>query len=101
MGEIDTFREHSVRLNAIGWRLAEAVGDVGPDDTEVESDPEGRLERLIDERDQLRTELAAARQDAAGRRWERDHANANYHRIREELAAFRLAQYKAKDENRG
>lgn len=57
--DLERFRRHSVELNAIGFRLAEAVGDVGPEDDWVIADPQGRLTRLIAERDDLRGRLAA------------------------------------------
>lgn len=47
--------------------------------------------------DSLRLALAAAREDASERTWERDHAIANYHRVRDELAAFRLQHYAGGD----
>lgn len=53
--ERDKFREHSVELNSVGWRLAEAVGDVGPGDTQIESSAEERSGRV----DRLRARLAA------------------------------------------
>ena len=46
--ECSKFREHSVLLNSVGWRIAEALGDVGPGDTT--NDSAGvlvDLERLI------------------------------------------------------
>lgn len=57
--EVSRLAEHSVQLNALGWRLAEAVGDVGPADDRVYTDPAermARLERLIRERDQAKAE---------------------------------------------
>lgn len=55
---------------------------------------QGELDTLLESLTQLRERLDAVT-------WERDHATANYDRVREELAAFRLAHYKAADENRG
>lgn len=51
--ERDRFRAHSVMLNTVAWRLAEALGDVGPDDTEHESDGDvpAAVDRLTVERD--------------------------------------------------
>jgi hypothetical protein len=41
------FREHSVQLNGIGWRLAKTLGYVGPGDSEVNADPADLCARLI------------------------------------------------------
>lgn len=51
--ERDRFRAHSVMLNTVAWRLAEALGDVGPDDNERESDGDvpAAVDRLTGERD--------------------------------------------------
>ncbi|GEA79951.1 hypothetical protein [Cellulomonas uda] len=41
------YREHSVRLNNLSWRIAVAVGDVPVGATEVIGDPDEQLTRLI------------------------------------------------------
>ena len=48
VAERNRYREHSVLLNSVGWRIAEALGDVDPGDTT--NDSAGvlvDLERLI------------------------------------------------------
>lgn len=47
IAERDRFREHSVQLNNVAWRLAELNGDVLPGDVEkiVNSDVLAELER--------------------------------------------------------
>ncbi len=45
--ERDRFRKHSMVLNAIAWRISEALGKVGADDTEVLGDVQSDLEELI------------------------------------------------------
>lgn len=52
-----------------------------------------RCDELLDELTLTRTALAAAREDASERRWERDHAQAAYERVRAELAALRAEKY--------
>jgi hypothetical protein len=37
----------SIRLNSAGWKIAEALGKVGPDDDEIETDLEEDLDELI------------------------------------------------------
>lgn len=66
LGERDNFRADSVTLNSIGWKLAQALGDAGPDDTETYGDPEEQLDRLIVERNTLRTQVKA-QQDSHNR----------------------------------
>lgn len=57
--EVERFRAHSVMLNTVAWHLAEALGDVGPDDTEHESDGgvPAAVDRLTAERDAARAEV--------------------------------------------
>lgn len=56
---------------------------------------------LLDEIDRLRLALAAAREDASERTWERDHASASYHRVRDELAALQAKYYALPADVRG
>lgn len=54
--ERDRYRQHSVQLNSIGWRLAQALGQVPDGADAVTGDPERLLAALIAERGQLRYE---------------------------------------------
>ena len=45
--EIARLRKHSVILNSVAWRISEALGKVGADDTEVLGDAQADLEELI------------------------------------------------------
>lgn len=45
--ELQRLREHSVLLNELGWRMAEALGDVEPGQTAIVADERQQLERLI------------------------------------------------------
>ena len=58
--ERDRYREHSVTLNSIAWRIASALGDVPDGADQIPSDPVGRTDRLIAEVGQLRAEQDAA-----------------------------------------
>ncbi len=42
------FKEHSILLNQIGWRIAEALGEVTTGDASIEADIPTMLERLIE-----------------------------------------------------
>ena len=59
--ERDKFREHSVLLNSVSWRLLEATGRVGPGDETHEYDVSGceMVDELVSERDDLAARLSA------------------------------------------
>lgn len=61
----DRYREHSIWLNSLSWRIAEAVGDVPDGVDNIEGDPNEQLTRLITERDTAiaRAERAEADSD--------------------------------------
>jgi hypothetical protein len=80
--ERDRYREHSVKLNAISWKTAAALGDVPPDVERIEGRPIEQADRLIAEVDRLRrlvSELDARRASA----------RVNLYQLREELMAAR------------
>jgi len=54
LSERDRFREHSVTLNTVSWRISEALGNVPEGATEVWGDTLPNLEALIQERDEAR-----------------------------------------------
>jgi len=54
LSERDRFREHSVTLNTVGWRISEALGNVPEGATEVWGDTLPNLEALIQDRDEAR-----------------------------------------------
>lgn len=45
--DIDKFRQHSIALNRVLWRMLEALGDVRPDDAEHFSDMDETIERFF------------------------------------------------------
>lgn len=51
-----------------------------------------RCDELLDECVRLREKLAAAREEASERRWERDHAIEAYHRVRDELLRLQASR---------
>lgn len=54
--ELERFREHSITLNTIGWKLAVALGDVPEGADQTTGNPIEQAERLIGQRDDaLRT----------------------------------------------
>lgn len=52
VAEVERMREHSITLNRIGWRLAEAVGEVEADAEVIEANPDDLLARLLDQQTQ-------------------------------------------------
>jgi len=52
--ERDRFREHSVTLNTVSWRISQALGNVPEGATEVWGDTLPDLEALIRDRDEAR-----------------------------------------------
>jgi len=52
--ELERFREHSVTLNSVGWRMAVALGDVPEGADRVEGNPLEQVDRLIAELERLR-----------------------------------------------
>jgi len=73
--ERDRFREHSVLLNTVQWKIAEALGEVPEGAESVPHDP-SRVDRLVAEADKLRAELAEARRELDMYRYEVGHADA-------------------------
>jgi hypothetical protein len=56
------YREHSVTLNTVGWRIAQALGDVREGADQVDADPIGQVDRLINDRDEWQGRAQATRQ---------------------------------------
>lgn len=52
--EHDRFRDHSVILNRVAWKIDTALGYVGPDDSEHEGPVGTRIDELIGELEKLR-----------------------------------------------
>jgi len=52
--ELERFRQHSVTLNSVGWRMAVALGDVPEGADRVEGNPLEQVDRLIAELERLR-----------------------------------------------
>lgn len=70
LAEVDRLRGHSVTLNAVAFRLAQALGDVPEGQEWAEGDPVELADRLIAERDQARAALERAQPVLdAGRAW--------------------------------
>lgn len=59
IAERDRYREHSTWLNTVGFKLAEALGDVPPGADAVAGNPIEQAERLIAKHARLLTELDA------------------------------------------
>lgn len=57
LGDVDRFREHSVTLNTVCWKIAAALGDIPPGATEIDGKPVEQADRLIAERDRLLAEV--------------------------------------------
>jgi len=57
--DLERFREHSILLNTLGWRIAEALGDIPAGATSHEADEAADLTRLIASREQLLEAVAA------------------------------------------
>lgn len=55
-----TLSEHSAVLNYVGFRMAEALGDVGPEDDAIECDPSEQVNRLIERAAYAEAQIAAA-----------------------------------------
>jgi hypothetical protein len=49
LAEVQRLREHSITLNSVGWKLAQALGNVPADADQVEGNPIDLAERLIAE----------------------------------------------------
>lgn len=108
----DRLREHSVTLNTVTWKIAEALGDVPPGADQITGDPIERADRIVRElkvtgrerdhaREQLLTERANLRADL-----QRDlnHARAagdvyrrQYHQTRAELERVYAAGWRIAD----
>lgn len=63
--EVARLTEDSIIANRLGWRIAEALGEIPAGATSHEGDALADLERLVTERDDLRAQLAAAREVSA------------------------------------
>lgn len=60
IAERDVFREHSIMLNSIGWRMAQALGMVSALQGRVLVNVDDQLTQLIAERDEWRTRALLA-----------------------------------------
>jgi hypothetical protein len=61
LAEVERLTRHSVTLNGIGWRVAEALGDIPAGAEIIDGDPDSQVDRLIAERNELRAEVARLR----------------------------------------
>lgn len=52
--QAERWRQHSVTLNRVGWRLAMALGDIPEDAVRHDGDVLADVDRLIAERDRWR-----------------------------------------------
>lgn len=61
--ERDRYREHSIALNTIAWRIASALGDVPAGADRITGDPVEQADRLIAELEHIRTGLTVLARD--------------------------------------
>lgn len=65
LAEVERLRQHSITLNSLGWRMAEALGQVPEGADAVRGTPDDQLSALIAERDEARDEVVRLRASLA------------------------------------
>lgn len=57
---VERFMAHSVTLNTVSWKIAQALGAVPEDVDQIQGDPVEQVDRLIAEIERLRAEVGNA-----------------------------------------